>query len=166
VEFDEFGGGRGDRMHSRLFADLMDGAGLDSRYGRYLDLVPAETLATVNLMSMFGLHRALRGALVGHFTAAEITTAPNADRMARALDRLGAGPACTRFFTEHVEADAVHEQIMRQDVIGDLLASEPALAADVVLGIQATELLEDRLGRHLLDRWRADRTSLRRPLGS
>jgi hypothetical protein len=164
VEFDEFGGGHGDRMHSKLFADLMDGAGLDSRYGHYLDLVPAETLATVNLMSMFGLHRALRGALVGHFAAAEISTAPNADRMARALDRLEAGPACTRFFTEHVEADAVHEQIMRRDVIGDLLDREPELAADVVLGIQATEHLEDRLGRHLLDRWRAGRTSLRRPL--
>jgi hypothetical protein len=166
VEFDEFGGGRAERMHSRLFADLMEGAGLDSRYGRYLDLVPAETLATVNLMSMFGLHRALRGALVGHLAAAEITTAPNADRMARALDRLAAGPACTRFFTEHVEADAVHEQIMRRDVIGDLLAREPELAGDVAFGIRATELLEDRLGRHLLDRWRAGRTSLRRPLDS
>jgi hypothetical protein len=164
VEFDEFGGGRGDRMHAELFADLMDGAGLDSRYGRYLHLVPAETLATVNMMSMFGLHRALRGALVGHFAAAEIATAPNADRMARALARMGAGPECLRFFTEHIEADAVHEQVMRRDVIGDLLAREPDLAADVVLGIQATEHLEERLGRHLLESWRAGRTSLRRPL--
>ncbi|GAA4612242.1 iron-containing redox enzyme family protein [Actinoallomurus liliacearum] len=164
VEFDEFGGGRGERMHAKLFADLLDAAGLDSRYGRYLEHAPAQTLATVNLMSLFGLHRALRGALVGHFAAAEITTPPNADRMARALTRLGAGPECTRFFTEHIEADAVHEQIMRRDVIGDLLAREPELAADVVLGIQATAYLEDRLGAHLLECWRSGRTSLRRPL--
>jgi hypothetical protein len=121
-------------------------------------------LATVNLMSLFGLHRELRGALVGHFAAAEITTAPSADRMARALTRLGAGEECTRFFTEHIEADAVHEQVMRHEVIGDLLAQEPGLAGDVVLGIQATDHLESRLGEHLLGAWRAGRTSLRRPL--
>jgi hypothetical protein len=164
VEFDEFGGGHGERMHARLFADLMEGAGLDSAYGRYLDVVPAVMLATVNLMSLFGLHRGLRGALVGHFAAAEITTAPSAQRMVRAMDRLGAGPRCTVFFAEHIEADAVHEQIMRRDVIGNLLAHEPGLAPDVVLGIQATELLEERLGDHLLGRWRSGRTSLLRPL--
>jgi hypothetical protein len=164
VEFDEFGGGRGELMHAQLFADLMDGAGLDPAYGRYLDVVPAVMLATVNLMSLFGLHRALRAALVGHFAAAEITTAPSAQRMARALDRMGAGPRCTRFFTEHIEADAVHEQIMRRDVIGDLLAREPSLAADVVLGVQATELLEERLGDHLLRCWDSGRSSLRQAL--
>jgi hypothetical protein len=164
VEFDEFGGGRGERMHAQLFADLMDGVGLDPTYGRYLDVVPAVMLATVNLMSLFGLHRALRGALVGHFAAAEITTAPSAQRMGRALERMGAGSQCTEFFTEHIEADAVHEQIMRRDVIGDLLAREPGLAADVVLGIQATELLENRLDDHLLGCWHSDRSSLRQPL--
>jgi hypothetical protein len=164
VEFDEFGGGRAGRMHSRLFADLLEGAGLESSYGFYLDAVPAEMLATVNLMSLCGLHRALRGAMVGHFAAAEITTAPSAARMARALERLEADPRCMLFFTEHVEADAVHEQVLRQDVIGDLLAREPDLAADVVFGVQATELLEDRLGRHLLECWRSGRTSLLHPL--
>jgi hypothetical protein len=161
VEFDEFGGGREERMHARLFADLLAGAGLDPRYGHYLDVVPAVTLATVNMMSLFGLHRAMRGALVGHFAAAEITTAPNAQRMADALERFGAEPRCVVFFTEHVEADAVHEQVLRNDVIGDLVAREPELAADVVMGMRATEILEDRLGSHLLDRWRAGRSSLR-----
>jgi hypothetical protein len=161
VEFDEFGGGRPERMHSRLFCDLMEDAGLDSRYGRYLDAVPAVTLAIVNMMSLFGLHRALRGALVGHFAAAEISTPPNARRMTETLELLGAGGRCTLFFTEHVEADAVHEQVLRQDVVGDLIASEPQLAGDVVLGIQATELLEERLGSHLLRRWRAGESSLR-----
>lgn len=37
VEFDEFGGGRADRVHARLFADLMADLGLDTTYGRYLD---------------------------------------------------------------------------------------------------------------------------------
>jgi hypothetical protein len=166
VEFDEFGGGRAERMHARLFADLMAGVGLDPRYGRYLDVVPAVTLATVNMMSLFGLHRALRGALVGHFAAAEITTPPSAQRMAEALDRMGAGKRCGDFFTEHIEADAVHEQVLRHDVVGGLLACEPELAADVVLGVQVTEMLEERLGRHLLAHWSAGRSSLRTALPS
>jgi hypothetical protein len=166
VEYDEFGGGRAERAHARLFADLMAGAGLDPSYLRYLDDVPAPIVAGVNLMSLCGLHRALRGALVGHFAAAEISTAPSARKMARALERMGAAPECVLFFTEHIEADAVHEQVMRRDVIGDLLAREPELAADVVFGIRATELLEERLAGHLLDAWRAGTTSLRRPLDS
>jgi hypothetical protein len=166
VEFDEYGGGRAERMHARLFADLMEGLGLDSSYGRYLDVAPGVTLATVNMMSLFGLHRALRGALVGHFAAAEISTPPSAQRMADALDRLGEGARCGDFFTEHVEADAVHEQVLRHDVVGDLLAHEPDLAADVVLGVQVTEMLEGRLGRHLLAHWSAGRSSLRSPLPS
>jgi hypothetical protein len=84
--------------------------------------------------------------------------------VAQALQRLGAPPACTHFFTEHVEADAVHEQVLRRDVIGDLLHREPHLAADVVFGIAATELLEARLAGHLLTAWRNGTTSLHRPL--
>lgn len=161
VEFDEFGGGRADRMHSRLYADLLDGAGMSSDYLAYLDDVPAPAIAIVNMMSLFGLHRSLRGALVGHFAAAEITTAPSAQRMAQALQRLEADPRCVEFFTEHIEADAVHEQIMRRDVIGSLMEQEPELRPDVVFGIQATELLEQRLADHLLSSWRSGETSLR-----
>lgn len=164
VEFDEFGGGRGDRMHSQLFADLLVGAELDDGYLRYLEHAPAVMVATVNLMSLCGLHRSLRGSLVGHFAAAEITTAPSAARMAKALERMGAHPDCVEFFTEHIEADAVHEQVMRRDVIGDLLAREPALAESVVFGVQATELLEERLGAHLLSAWTEGRSALLRPL--
>jgi hypothetical protein len=164
VEFDEFGGGRGERVHSQLFADLMAAAGLSPAYLHYLDDVPAPAIAVVNMMSMFGLHRRLRGAMVGHFAVAEITSTPSARRIVQAMERLGAPPACTHFFTEHVEADAVHEQVLRRDVIGDLLRREPHLAADVVFGIAATELLESRLAGHLLNAWHSGTTSLYRSL--
>lgn len=164
VEFDEFGGGRAERMHARLFADLMAGVGLDPRYGSYLDVVPAVTLATVNMMSLFGLHRALRGALVGHFAAAEISTPPSAQRMAEAMDRLGAGKRCGDFFTEHIEADAVHEQLVRHGVITPLLAAEPELTSDVVFGIQASTRLADQFSDLLLSQWTQDQPTLRNPL--
>lgn len=161
VEFDEFGGGHGPRMHAQLYGDLLTAAGLHAGYLHYLDSVPAPMLAVVNMMSLFGLHRELRGALVGHLATAEITSSPSARRMVAALERLDAAPACHMFYTEHIEADAVHEQVMRQ-VVTDLVAREPELAGSVVLGIQATSLLEDRFTEHMLERsWRAGRSSLR-----
>jgi hypothetical protein len=164
VEYDEFGGGRAERVHARLFADLMRDLGLDPAYGRYLDAARAEMLAVVNLMSLFGLHRELRGALVGHFAEVEITSSPGSRRLAEAMRRTGAGPAAEFFYDEHVEADAVHEQVVRHEVIAGLLDEEPELAADVAFGIDATEYLEDRLGRRLLADWRAGRSSLRVPV--
>ncbi|MFJ9717398.1 iron-containing redox enzyme family protein [Streptomyces sp. NPDC101213] len=166
VEFDEYGGGRPDRVHARLFADLMTDLGLDTAYGRYLDAACAETLATVNVMSLLGLHRSLRGALVGHFATVEITSSPGSRRLAEAMRRADAGPAAEHFYDEHVEADAVHEQVVRHDVIGGLLEEEPHLAADVAFGVGVTTLLEDRLAARLLASWRAGRSSLRTPLPS
>lgn len=161
VAYDEFGAGRGERVHARLFAELMDGAGLDPSYGRYLDLAPAATLATVNVMSLFGLHRSLRGAAAGNFAVLEITSPPGARRMAKALERLGAEERCVRFFTEHIEADAVHEQVMRRDVLGDLLAREPGLAADMAFGVRATVWLDERWEDGVLTAWDQGRSSLR-----
>ncbi|MFJ4628263.1 iron-containing redox enzyme family protein [Streptomyces sp. NPDC088847] len=164
VEFDEFGGGRADRVHARLFADLMAGLDLNTAYGHFLDAVGAEALATVNLMSLFGLHRALRGALVGHFAAVEITSSPGSRRLAQAMRRTGAGPAAEHFYDEHVEADAVHEQVVRKEVVAGLLEEEPHLDGDVAFGVDATTYLEDRLAEHLCGAWRAGESSLRMPV--
>ncbi|GAA0448913.1 iron-containing redox enzyme family protein [Streptomyces sp. NPDC046215] len=164
VEYDEFGAGRADRIHSRLFAALMRDLRLDDTYGHYLDAVPAATLATGNLMSLLGLHRARRGSLVGHFATLEITSPPAARRLLQAMRRLAAGPAAELFYSEHVEADAVHEQLVRHEVIGGLLESEPELARDVVFGIEATCRLEERFEESLLGAWHSGRTSLRTAL--
>ncbi|WP_405763156.1 iron-containing redox enzyme family protein [Streptomyces sp. NBC_01420] len=155
IEYDEFGAGRAERVHARLFADLMADLGLETAYGHYLDDGHAEMLALVNLMSLFGLHRRLRGSLVGHFAAVEITSSPASRRLALAMKRAGAGPAAEFFYTEHVEADAVHEQVVRHEVVRGLLDDEPGLEADIVFGIDATGFLEDRLGARFLTDWGA-----------
>ena len=165
IEFDEFGGGRGDHLHAHLFAELMDAAGLDSSYLAYLDNVSADALAAVNLMSLFGLHRELRGATIGHFASTEITSSPGSRRLVDALERMGAPERCVAFYREHVVADAVHEQVVRTDVVGDLVAKEPHLDRDVVFGIRAHDVVENRLAKHVMDCWTDNRSSLRRPLG-
>ncbi|MFI8824657.1 iron-containing redox enzyme family protein [Streptomyces sp. NPDC053431] len=164
VQYDEYGCGRADRMHARLYADLMGALDLDPRYGHYLPVVGAPALANANLMSMLGLRRVLRGALVGHFAALEITSSPAASRIAAALRRAGAGEVAARFYDEHVEADAVHEQLVRREVVGGLLEEEPDLASEVTFGAEATVLLEDAFGESVMRAWESGTTALRVPL--
>ncbi len=166
VQADEYGGGRPERMHSRLFAKTMRALGLDDRENAYLRYAPGETLATVNLMSATGLRRSRRGAIVGHLAMFEMTSAQPNRRYGNALRRLGFDAEATDFYDEHVEADAVHENIAAYDLAGGLARQEPELADDILFGARALLLLEDRLARHLLEAWGEDRTSLRRALGS
>ncbi|MFJ6087761.1 iron-containing redox enzyme family protein [Streptomyces sp. NPDC092369] len=161
IEYDEFGAGRAQNIHAQLFADLMTDLDLRTDYGHYLPAAPAPLLATVNVMTLFGLRRSLRGALVGHFACVEVTSSPGSRRLAAAMRRTGAGPAAERFYDEHVEADAVHEQVVRREVIGGLLADEPHLEPDVAFGADATVFLETRLGTYLLDAWRKGRPAIR-----
>jgi hypothetical protein len=163
IQADEYGGGDPRRIHAQLFADAMDALGLDSRYGAYVDRIPAVTLATVNLMSMFGLHRRLRGAIVGHLALFEMTSSIPNRRYANGLRRLGL-PEATGFFDEHVVADAVHENVAAVDLAGGLARAEPQLEADVLWGAAALVELEGRFARHLLGSWEAGASSLRAPL--
>ncbi|MBD0711167.1 MULTISPECIES: iron-containing redox enzyme family protein [unclassified Streptomyces] len=165
VEYDEFGAGRAENVHARLYADLLADLRLSTRYGAYLDAAPSAMLAVTTLMSFFGLHRALRGALVGHFAAVEVTSSPASARLADALRRCDAGRAAQRFYDEHVEADAVHEQLVRREVIAGLLAEEPELDDEVVFGIRATELVEKRLATRLLAAWGEGRSALLSAVG-
>ena len=165
VQHDEYGAGRGDRMHEALFAALMEELDLDPTYGAYVDAVPAPTLAVTNLMSLLGLHRRWRGAAVGLFAALEVTSSPGSRRLSQAFARLvPRGTAGRRFYDEHVEADAVHEQVLRHGILRDLLDREPGLAADVVFGMSAWLHLEDVMAAHVLGAWSAGRSSLRTPV--
>ena len=164
VQADEYGGGRAERMHSALFAKTMRALGLDDRENAYLAHVPGSTLATVNLMSALGLRRSRRGAIVGHLAMFEMTSAAPNRRYGNALRRFGFDPEATDFFDEHVEADAVHENIAAYDLAGGLARSEPELASDVVFGARALLCLEDRFARSVLGAWEKGESSLRKPL--
>jgi Iron-containing redox enzyme len=164
VQFDEYGGGRPERQHARLFANTMEALGLDGSYGAYLDATPGYTLAAVNLMSLFGLHRRLRGAIVGHLAVLEMdSTQPNR-RYGNGLRRLGFGDDATDFFDEHVEADAVHEALAAYDLAGSLAEDDPGLIPDILFGAQAMMLLDEVAGTRMMDSFEAGESSLLRPL--
>jgi hypothetical protein len=165
IQADEYGAGRYQAMHSTLFADVMAQFGLEVTYGRYIDRLPGVTLATVNLMSMFGLHRRLRGAIVGHLAAFELGS-PKPNRLyGLAVRRLGHPEAgATRFFDEHVIADSVHDMVAAYDLAGALAIAEPELASEIVFGARALDLVDSAWGDHVLEAWRAGYSSLWKPL--
>lgn len=160
IQADEYGGGRPERMHAALFARTMRGLGLDDSYGHYLDLVPAITLASVNMMTMFGLHRRLRGCIVGHLAAFEMTSSQPNRLYGNGFRRHGYDADVTWYFDEHVEADAVHEQIAGRDLAGGLVAQSPELLDEVMFGAAACLHIDGRVGAHLIERWSAGESAL------
>ena len=163
VQADEYGGGRPGHIHSELFAGTMRALELDDAYGAYVDAVPAPTLANVNLMSLFGLHRRLRGAIVGHLAAFEMTSSIPCRKYGNGFRRLGYGPDVTFYFDEHVEADAVHEQIAGRDLAGGLVEAEPALRDDILWGAAAYLAVDGLAGAQMLQAWQAGESALRGP---
>ncbi len=161
IQADEYGSGRTGAMHAQLFRGLMRSWGLDTSYGHYLDLVPAVTLLSSNIISMFGINRRWRGALVGHLAMFEMTSSTPNSRYARGHRRLGGDDAAARFFDEHVVADAAHEQIAAHDLAGGLVAAEPALAGDVVFGASCAYFADEQFAIRLTERWSASQSSLR-----
>ena len=164
IQADEYGGGRAFRMHHEIFAGTMRGLGLDDSYGRYVDHVPAIILASANMMTMFGLHRRMLGCLVGHLAAYEMTSSVPCRMYGNGFRRNGYDPAVTWYFDEHVEADAVHEQIAGRDLAGGLIEAEPELLDDVLFGAAACLAIDDWVAEEVMAAWKAGVSSLRMPL--
>lgn len=164
IQMGEYGYGRPADVHATLFGDSMRALGLDDRYGAYLDRIPGVTLSTCNLISLFGLHRRWRGALIGHLTLFEMCSVGPMGRYAEALRRLGFGREATRFYDEHVLADERHQVVALEEMVAGLLAEEPELAGEVVHGARALAAVEGAFAQHVLERWDASTTSLRHPI--
>jgi pyrroloquinoline quinone (PQQ) biosynthesis protein C len=153
LQYDEYGSGRPDRLHAHLFARAMEAAGLDPTYGHYIDEATGTTLAVDNAMSMLGLHRRLRAASLGHLATYEATSTMPCRRMAQGIERLGFDEAVWDYFDEHVEADAVHEEVALADIVGRLVAEEPEHHREALFGAAVCLHLDAVAGRETLARW-------------
>ncbi len=153
LQFDEYGNGNPNRLHSHLFARGMESVGLRSEYGAYVDDALPETLELNNALSMFGMQRRLRGAAMGHLAAFEMTSSLPARKIAQGLGRLGLDGAMVAYYDEHVEADAVHEQLAARDICGTLADDEPDQVGEILFGAFTCLDLEARVASALFDAW-------------
>jgi Iron-containing redox enzyme len=160
IQGDEYGAGQAEAMHAVLFRNTMRALGLDDSYGGCVGRLPGVTLAGVNLMSFFGLHRRWRGAIVGHLALFEMTSTEPNRRYGNALRKLGFGRDATHFYDEHVEADAVHEAIAAHDLAGSLAQEEPNIASDIEFGARCLQHLDELWCNHVIEAWEHGRSSL------
>ena len=163
IQADEYGNGVPGQAHAELFAAAMEELGLDARFGTYIDRLPGTTLASDNLVSMFGLHRRLRGALVGHLALFEMCSVVPMTRYLRAARRIGNMAALERFYEVHVEVDGHHAELALHQMAARVAAAEPALGPEMAFGAASLSRVEARFAGHLLDRWQRGEPSLRDP---
>ena len=153
LQYDEYGGGDPNRLHAHLFARGLGAAGMRSDYGAYVDGAMTEGLDMNNAVSMFGMQRRLRGAAMGHLAAFEATSSLPSRRMVQGLERLDFPDAMVGYYSEHVEADAVHEHLAARDICGTLAMDDPGQAGEIMFGAFTALDLEARFATALLDAW-------------
>ena len=153
IQFDEYGAGSPARLHHDLFARGMAASGLVADPGHYAAEAIPEVLEQNNALTLFGLQRRLRGAALGHLAVFEATSSIPSRQLVQGLDRLGMAQEVIAYYNEHVEADAVHEQLALRDVCAAAVEAEPALAEDVLLGAWTCLDLETRTAEAMLRRW-------------
>jgi hypothetical protein len=159
LQYDEYGAGRPDRLHATMFADALEGCGLERTYGAYVNQASGHTFAVNNVMSLFALQRRLRGAALGHQAAFEATSSVPCRKIAAGVERVGLPPVVSAYFDEHVEADAAHEQVAVRDICGSLVAAEPELADDVLFGAAACLHLDALAAQAHLEEWTSEQSS-------
>jgi hypothetical protein len=157
LQFDEYGDGDPNRLHSHLFARGLEAVGLRAEYGTYVDDAIAENLEMNNAGSLFGLHRRLRGAAMGHLAAFEMTSSLPSRKMVQGLERLGLDGPMSAYYDEHVEADAIHEHLAARDICGTLAEDEPDQAADILFGAWTCLDVEARFATAMLRVWEEQR---------
>ncbi|MFC7359302.1 iron-containing redox enzyme family protein [Nocardioides astragali] len=153
LQYDEYGDGDPNRLHAHLFARGLEDVGLRSEYGAYVDDALPETLEMNNAASMFGLHRRLRGAAMGHLAAFEMTSSLPSRKIVQGLGRLGLDGPMAAYYDEHVEADAIHEHLAARDICGTLAQDEPDQAAQILFGAFTCLDLEGRFARAMFSAW-------------
>jgi hypothetical protein len=61
------------------------------------------------------------------------------------------------YYDEHVEADAVHEQVAAHDICGTLAEDEPDQVGEILFGAWTCLDLEARVAAALLSSWGVER---------
>ena len=161
IQADEYGSGVPGQAHAELFADAMEQLDLCPEFGHYVDRLPGTTLATDNLVTMFGLHRRLRGALVGHLALFEMCSVTPMSKYLAATRRIGGLPVLERFYEVHVDVDAHHADLALNQMVDGFVADEPDLAADVIFGAAALARVEARFAQRILRAWEGGGSALR-----
>jgi hypothetical protein len=128
--WDEMGRGNPKGMHGKMLDDLV----------RALDLKPTiegtvwPSLALANTMTAFSTNRRYAWHALGALGVIELTAPGRAALVALGLRRLGVRADHRHYFDLHAVLDVKHSQAWNREIIGPLVAQDPARARPIAEG--------------------------------
>lgn len=138
--------------------------GLCAYEAHFVHLLPGVTLATENLVSVFGLHRRLRVHSWATWPCSKVRSVVPMSRYLAAAERIGGLPALERSYRVHVEVDEHQARPALDAMVAPMVEAWPDLGPDVVFGAAALSRVEARFAGHILRAWDSGTSSLRAEL--
>ena len=159
IQSGEYGVGHR-RSHAELFADALDGLGLDSTPNAHVDRCTGAALATSNLITLGSMHRRLRGIVLGQLSLFEMDSVTPNQAMVECCDRLGLPDPVRPFFQIHVLADAEHEQMVEASFLVEYPTIEPSQVDALLLGMRAQSMIDHTIAAQTVPVWQRRRSAL------
>lgn len=145
--WDEMGQGHASGMHGPLLDTLAE----ELAIAKNGDVV-WESRALGNLMTALATNRRFAFQSIGALGAIELTAPGRAACVNRALKRIGVSGAARRYFALHATLDIKHSASWDREVLGPLVAEEPACARAIAEGA----LMRLEAGRRCFERYRRE----------
>lgn len=147
IFLEEYGGGRLSRKHSTFFTAMLETLNLDARPEAYLDVVPWEVLANINLSFTLCENKSNFLRYVGGLLYFE-TSAPAAfENIKQAGERLGLDYDAFGYWDLHIKEDERHGRWMLEDVALPLIEMYGDTAWQMVMGYEEQKRFNWRAGK-------------------
>lgn len=141
---DEYGWGKLERMHSTIYAGVMEQLGLNTELDHYFDQAPWQYIATLNLQWMYALTPGDRNGLVGTIYLTEAESPAAMANYLAAWERLGvAVDSITGFYQLHIAADEDHRRVALEEIVVPICRADPDAVFEVATGMIDAHALEN-----------------------
>ena len=133
--WDEMGNGDLNKMHTRLFSELLDELEVTPSYIA-ATILPA-SLLTGNLSSCLSLHRHLFYEALGFFGVVEYLAPSRFTHVLSALQRNGVSEQGQAYHKLHIWIDRIHGASWFNDVVRSVVEEKPESAKSILRGVLA-----------------------------
>lgn len=150
VLMEEYGTGRFNKKHSTFFATMMRELDLNVEPEFYFDLVPWQSLASMNHNFLLTERRRHYLRYAGGLTFFEVNGPSVYRSYLAAAQRVGLSDSASGYWELHIKEDERHGRQMVEDVAVPLIDQYGADGWEVVFGYDQEKMMGDRAGAALL----------------
>ncbi|WP_088240547.1 iron-containing redox enzyme family protein [Calothrix rhizosoleniae] len=141
---EEYGGGRLARKHSSYFATMLAELDMNLKPEAYLDLVPWESLASINYGFIVSERKRYFLRYIGGLLYSETSVPAGFSNYQAAGVRLRLSPDAMAYWNLHIKVDELHGRWMLNNVALPLVDQYPANAWELLLGYDQQRLISSR----------------------